>query len=46
MTHCLPIRRNVVATDGVLGDEDWVVYQQVENRLHARKALLFKMLRA
>lgn len=42
--HCLPIRRNVVATDGVLDDEDCVVYQQAENRLHAQKALLFKML--
>ena len=42
--HCLPIRRNVVATDGVLDDEDCVVYQQAENRLHAQKAMLFKML--
>jgi N-acetylornithine carbamoyltransferase len=42
--HCLPIRRNVVATDGVLDHDDCVVYQQAENRLHAQKALLFKML--
>ncbi|MBK9975604.1 MAG: N-acetylornithine carbamoyltransferase [Planctomycetes bacterium] len=42
--HCLPIRRNVVATDAVLDDEDCVVYQQAENRLHAQKALLYKML--
>jgi N-acetylornithine carbamoyltransferase len=42
--HCLPIRRNVVATDGVLDGEDCVIYQQAENRLHAQKALLYKML--
>jgi N-acetylornithine carbamoyltransferase len=42
--HCLPIRRNVVATDAVLDHEDCVIYQQAENRLHAQKALLYKML--
>lgn len=42
--HCLPIRRNVVATDGVLDSEDCVVYQQAENRLHAQKALLYRLL--
>lgn len=42
--HCLPIRRNVVATDGVLDHDDCVIYQQAENRLHAQKALLVKML--
>lgn len=42
--HCLPIRRNVVATDGVLDGDDCVVYQQAENRLHAQKALLMHML--
>ncbi|MCA8937031.1 MAG: N-acetylornithine carbamoyltransferase [Planctomycetes bacterium] len=42
--HCLPIRRNVVATDGVLDHDDCVVYQQAENRLHAQKALMVKML--
>lgn len=42
--HCLPIRRNLVATDDVLDHDDCVVYQQAENRLHAQKALLTKML--
>ena len=42
--HCLPIRRNVVATDGVLDHDDCVIYQQAENRLHAQKALMVKML--
>jgi N-acetylornithine carbamoyltransferase len=42
--HCLPIRRNLVATDAVLDHEDCVIYQQAENRLHAQKALMVKML--
>lgn len=38
--HCLPVRRNVVVTDGVL-DGPWsVVTEQAENRLHAQRALL------
>lgn len=38
--HCLPVRRNVVVTDGVL-DGPWsVVTDQAENRLHAQRALL------
>jgi N-acetylornithine carbamoyltransferase len=42
--HCLPIRRNIVATDGVLDGPDCIIYQQAENRLHAQKALLVKLL--
>ena len=42
--HCLPVRRNVVVDDAVLDGEDCVVYQQAENRLHAQKALLVKLL--
>jgi N-acetylornithine carbamoyltransferase len=42
--HCLPVRRNVVVTDGVL-DGPWsVVTDQAENRLHAQRALLEKIL--
>jgi N-acetylornithine carbamoyltransferase len=42
--HCLPVRRNVVVTDGVL-DGPWsVVTQQAENRLHAQRALLLELL--
>jgi len=38
--HCLPARRNVVVTDGVLDGQHSVVVQQAGNRLHAQKALL------
>jgi len=42
--HCLPIRRNVVATDEVL-DGPWsAVVDQAENRLHAQRALLLEVL--
>lgn len=38
--HCLPIRRNVKATDGVLDGARSVVVDQAENRLWAQVALL------
>ena len=42
--HCLPVRRNVVVTDGVL-DGSWsVVVDQAENRLWAQQALLERLL--
>ena len=37
--HCLPIRRNVVATDEVL-DNHSVIYQQAGNRTWAAQAVL------
>ena len=43
--HCLPIRRNVVATDAVVDGPHSVVYDQAENRLHVQKALLLKLLK-
>ena len=42
--HCLPVRRNVVVTDGVL-DGPWSrVTDQAENRLHAQRAVLETMM--
>jgi N-acetylornithine carbamoyltransferase len=38
--HCLPVRRNVVATDEVLDSAASVVMHQAENRLHVQKALM------
>lgn len=40
LMHCLPVRRNVVASDSALDHSRSVIYQQAENRLHAQKALL------
>jgi N-acetylornithine carbamoyltransferase len=42
--HCLPVRRNVVVSDGVLDGDYSIVVDEAENRLHAQKALLIKML--
>lgn len=42
--HCLPVRRNVIVTDGVL-DGPWsVVTDQAENRLHVQRSLLLELL--
>ncbi|MEX2722966.1 MAG: N-acetylornithine carbamoyltransferase [Candidatus Freyarchaeota archaeon] len=38
--HCLPIRRNVEATDGVVDGPHSVIYDEAENRLHVQKAIL------
>lgn len=40
--HCLPIRRNVVATDNVIDHS--LVYEQAENREFAAQAVLQKLL--
>ncbi len=42
--HCMPIRRNVVATDAVLDSPASVVQRQAANRMWAQMALLLKML--
>ncbi|HEV2882668.1 MAG TPA: N-acetylornithine carbamoyltransferase [Pyrinomonadaceae bacterium] len=38
--HCLPVRRNVIVTDGVLDSAASVVIDEAENRLHAQKAVM------
>jgi N-succinyl-L-ornithine transcarbamylase len=40
--HCLPIRRNVVATDEVIDQS--LVFQQARNREFAAQAVLQKLL--
>ena len=42
--HCLPIRRNVVASDAVLDGPQSIVLDQAEHRLHAQTALLESLL--
>lgn len=38
--HCLPVRRNVVVTDGVLDGPQNAAIDEAENRLHVQKAVL------
>jgi N-acetylornithine carbamoyltransferase len=42
--HCLPVRRNVIVTDGVIDSQASVVIDQAENRLHAQKAVMAELL--
>jgi len=42
--HCLPVRRNVIVTDGVIDSQSSVVIDQAENRLHVQKAIMTKLL--
>src|SRR3989440_7299767 len=43
--HCLPVRRNVIVTDGVIDSPSSVVIDEAENRLHVQKAILATLLR-
>lgn len=38
--HCLPVRRNVIVTDGVIDSARSVVIDEAENRLHVQKAIM------
>ena len=43
--HCLPIRRNVIATDKVIDSEVSLVLQQANNRTYAAQAVLLEILK-
>jgi N-acetylornithine carbamoyltransferase len=43
-SHCLPLRRNVKATDGVMEADYCVALDEAENRLHTQKALMMTLL--
>ena len=43
--HCLPVRRNVIVTDGVIDSPASVVIDEAENRLHVQKAIMSSLLR-
>ncbi len=45
-SHCLPLRRNVKATDGVMDAPYCLALDEAENRLHVQKALMMNLLGA
>jgi N-acetylornithine carbamoyltransferase len=42
--HCLPVRRNVIVTDGVIDSPQSAVIDEAENRLHMQKAIISRVL--
>lgn len=43
-SHCLPLRRNVKATDSVMDSANCVAIDEAENRLHVQKAMMLNLL--
>ena len=43
-SHCLPLRRNIKATDGVMDAPYCFAIDEAENRLHVQKAVMAKLL--
>ena len=45
-SHCLPLRRNIKATDEVMDADYCVAIDEAENRLHVQKALMLSLMAA
>ena len=43
-SHCLPLRRNVKATDAVMDSPNCIAIDEAENRLHVQKAVMAALL--
>lgn len=43
-SHCLPLRRNIKATDEVMDADYCVALEEAENRLHVQKAMMLKLM--
>src|SRR5207253_1062138 len=43
-SHCLPLRRNIKATDAVMDAPYCFAIDEAENRLHVQKAVMTKLL--
>ena len=45
VSHCLPMRRNVIMTDEVFDGSNCFAYDEAENRLHVQKAIMRELVR-
>ncbi|MBN8727331.1 MAG: N-acetylornithine carbamoyltransferase [Xanthomonadales bacterium] len=45
-SHCLPLRRNVKATDAVMDSPSCIAIDEAENRLHVQKAVMARLVAA
>ncbi len=43
-SHCLPLRRNIKATDAVMDSPACIAIDEAENRLHVQKAIMAQLL--
>ncbi len=43
-SHCLPLRRNIKASDAVMDADYCVAIDEAENRLHVQKAIMLELL--
>jgi N-acetylornithine carbamoyltransferase len=44
-SHCLPLRRNVKATDAVMDSPACIAIDEAENRLHVQKAIMAELVK-
>ena len=44
-SHCLPLRRNIKATDAVMDSPNCIAIDEAENRLHVQKAVMAALAR-
>jgi N-acetylornithine carbamoyltransferase len=45
-SHCLPLRRNVKATDAVMDSSACIAIDEAENRLHVQKAIMAELVKS
>lgn len=43
-SHCLPLRRNIKATDGVMDADYCIAIDEAENRMHVQKAIMSQLI--
>lgn len=43
VSHCLPMRRNVIMSDGVFDGQSCIAYDEAENRMHVQKAIMSRL---